>query len=143
MEKLCSWLLGKAKVACTLRGIPVPIGAGALRNSKLKSFRIVAVKSLQLLLRGIISRGIISRRIFAEVVATLTLPLISAIKSLRYGNFVLTTTVPMAQHIKIINRTIDKIDYKKNLPHYFLLKVIHFKGTNRFRHTYTCMYSIT
>ena len=70
------------------RGIPVVIGAGALRNSKLKSFRKDAVKSLQWSLRGIISRCR-----FAGVAVTLLL--ISAVKSLCYGNFILTTTVPL------------------------------------------------
>ena len=45
--KLCIWLLGGAKVARASRGIPVAIGAGAIHNSKLKSFQKFAVKSLQ------------------------------------------------------------------------------------------------
>ena len=84
--KLCSWLLGGAKVARASRGIPVAIGTGALCNSKLKSFQRVAVKLLQYLLRGIISH-----HIFVGVAAALLL--ISAVKSLRYGNFILTPTV--------------------------------------------------
>ena len=73
---------GRSKsCARNARGIPVAIGAGALSNSKLKLFRKDAIKSLQHSLHGIISH-----RIFAGVDATL--PLISAVKSLSYGNLI-------------------------------------------------------
>ena len=43
--KLCSWLLGGAKIARTSMGIPVPIGAGVhakVNKKRLKSRRKVA-----------------------------------------------------------------------------------------------------
>ena len=45
--KLCSWLMGRAKVARASRRIPEAIGVGALCNGKLKLFRKVGVKLLQ------------------------------------------------------------------------------------------------
>ena len=51
---------GQSKSACESTGISVPIGAGMPRNSKIKSFQKVTVKSLQWSLSGIISCHIYS-----------------------------------------------------------------------------------
>ena len=75
---------GRAEVAHASRGIPIPVAADVYAKVKIKLFRKIA--------------SIVAQR----VNFSMTLPLNSAVKSLRYGNFILNSTVSMDLCLSIV-----------------------------------------